>query len=57
MNFDGRIEGQIFKKAEIMGGWQPRYVRIGPDGLRSSHGPNSAPTLQIRGTRELWTRF
>ena len=51
------IEGRIFKKSEVLGDWELRFVKINRLGLRSSKALNSAVSLEILGTKEIWTRF
>lgn len=51
------VEGRIFKRAEIMGKWQQRYVKIDGGGLKSYKNPNYTHSLHIRNTQQLWSRF
>ena len=50
-NWGPEIEGKIFKKSEVLGEWEMRYVRITKSGLRSSKAVNSAASLEIMGTK------
>ena len=40
-----------------MGKWEKRFVRIDFEGLRSFKNGNSKPSVVVKETGELWTRF
>ena len=56
--FREKCEGHILKKGEILGNWEKRYVIIDrKEGLLSYRSKDTKPTLMIKETNEVWTRF
>ena len=53
------IFGKIYKKSQVLGKWQERFVVINRDGLFSYKGFNEKYSIHIQDKtiRELWTRF
>ena len=49
--------GKLYKKSFVMGEWEPRVVTIDARGLRASKDNSSAVNLEVRQTKEIWTRF
>ena len=54
---NSQVSGLIFKKSEVLGKWEKRFVKIGYMGLQSFKNQNTGPSLSINQTGELWTRF
>lgn len=50
MPFKEVVEGNIYKKGEILGKWEQRFVRIDPAGLKSYKNPNMNYSLFIKNT-------
>lgn len=56
---DEEMESKIYKKSEILGKWEPRQARINrKEGFSSyKRGQQKSPSLVIRETMEVWSRF
>ena len=48
--YNGQVQGYIFKKSQVLGKWEKRFVRIDTTGLRSFRNVNMSPTLTIPST-------
>jgi hypothetical protein len=53
------VFGNIFKKSQILGNWETRFVSISDKEIGSSKRPNEKPSMVIAADSisELWTRF